>query len=77
MPNKQTQSPYCPIGMLFIGDDFVFEIVSANEATITIGDHKAVESKLAVATNLLIDSPGRTAEIVQQMNEYMHASVFR
>lgn len=77
MPNKQTQSPYCSIAVLFIGNDFVLEIISANKAAITTGDHKAVESKLTVATNLLIDSPGRTTEIVQQMDKYMHAIVFR
>ena len=55
----------------------MLEIVSANEASAATGDHKAVASKLAVATNLLVDSPGRTAEIVQQMDEYMHAIVFQ
>jgi hypothetical protein len=77
MPDEQAQSPNCPIAVLFVGDDFVLEIVSANEAYTATGDHKAVASKLAVATNLLIDSPGRTAEIVQQMDEYMHAIVFQ
>ena len=50
--------------MLFVGNDLVLYIVSANKASAAIGDYEAVATELTVATDLFIDNSGGTAEIV-------------